>query len=246
MMTCFVLLAGASCSGKPARELSPAPSDTSAISGVERLLRDRINVLSEGTVAGVITLVRVGNETRIVTVGLADTAAKEPIRSDNTFPIASVTKPMVATAVLQQVEAGKLTLDDTVEQWLPRTVTKGDRMTIRQLLSHRSGVHEPQEDEKPPHIETLTDRDIVKIIGAKPLDFEPGTSARYSNFGYLLLGMILEKATGASLGQVLNSSIFDRAGMNDSTLAPSVGCSRICQWPGRDSRYGAQPVSGRW
>ncbi len=133
MMTCFVLLAGASCSGKPARELSPAPSDTSAISGVERLLRDRINVLSEGTVAGVITLVRVGNETRIVTVGLAHTAAKEPIRSDNTFPIASVTKPMVATAVLQQVEAGKLTLDDTVEQWLPRTVTKGDRMTIRQL-----------------------------------------------------------------------------------------------------------------
>ena len=74
-------------------------------------------------------------------------------------------------------------------------------MTIRQLLSHRSGVHEPQEDEEPSHLDTLTDRDIVKIIGAKPLDFEPGTSARYSNFGYVLLGMILEKATGASIGQ---------------------------------------------
>jgi D-alanyl-D-alanine carboxypeptidase len=58
---------------------------------------------------------------------------------------------MVATAVLRHIESGKLTLDDTVEKWLPGIVAKGDRMTIRQLLSHRSGVHEPQWlDELPP------------------------------------------------------------------------------------------------
>ena len=71
------------------------------------------------------------------------------------------------------------------------------------------------------HLVTLTDRDIVKILGAKPLDFEPGTSAHYSNVGYVLLGMILEKVTGASIGAVLDSSIFDRAGMDDSVLAPT-------------------------
>ncbi len=221
MLAALALLAGAGCSDKSARELSRAPSETSAISGVERVLRDRIGLLSEGTVSGVITLVRVGDETRVVTVGRPDTAATEPMRPDNTFPIASVTKPMVATAVLQQVESGKLTLDDTVEQWLPKTVTKGDRMTIRQLLSHRSGVHEPQSFEELSHLVTLKDRDIVKILGAKPLDFEPGTSAHYSNLGYVLLGMILEKATGTSIGAVLDSSIFDRAGMDDSVLAPT-------------------------
>ncbi len=125
MLVACALLAGASCSGTPARELSPAPSNTSAISEVERVLRDRIGLLSEGTVNGVITLVRVGDETRVVTVGLADAAAKEPMRPDATFPIASVTKTMVATAILQQVESGKLALDDSVEKWLPRHRHKG-------------------------------------------------------------------------------------------------------------------------
>ena len=221
MLAAVALIAGASCGGEPTRQPSPAPGDGSAINEVERVLRDRITLLSEGTVTGVITLVRVGDETRVVTVGLADAAAKEPMRRENTFPIASVTKPMVATAVLQQVEAGKLTLDDTVEQWLPKTVTKGDRMTIRQLLSHRSGVHEPESPEEFPHVDPLTDREIVKVLGAKPLDFEPGTSARYSNVGYVLLGMILEKVTGASIGAVLDSRIFDLAEMDDSALAPT-------------------------
>ena len=214
------LMAAAGCGVEQARDASPAPSAVSRIGEVERGLRDRVALLSEGTVTGVITLVRVGDETRVVTVGLADAAAKEPMRPGDTFPIASVTKPMVATAVLQQVESGKLTLDDTVEKWLPGLVAKGDRMTIRQLLSHRSGVHEPQWQDELPPLDKLTDRDIVKILGAKPLDFEPGTSAGYSNVGYILLGMILEKVTGASLGAVLDSSIFDRAGMDDSVLAP--------------------------
>ena len=221
LLAVVALIAGGSCGGEPARQPSSAPGDGSAINEVERDLRDRITLLSEGTVTGVISLVRVGDETRVVTVGLADAAAKEPLQRENTFPIASVTKPMVATAVLQQVEAGKLTLDDTVEQWLPRTVTKGDRMTIRQLLSHRSGVHEPQSLEEWSQLAALTDRDIVKILGAKPLDFEPGTSARYSNVGYVLLGMILEKVTGASIGTVLDSRIFDLAEMDDSALAPT-------------------------
>ena len=217
------LIAGAGCGGEQARDPSPAPSAVSRIGEVERVLRDRVALLSEGTtVTGVITMVRVGDETRVVTVGLADAAAKEPMRPGDTFPIASVTKPMVATAVLQQVESRKLTLDDTVEKWLPDTVAKGDRMTIRQLLSHRSGVHEPQWLDELPPLDKLTDRDIVKILGAKQPDFEPGTISGYSNFGYILLGMILEKVTGASIGEVLDSSIFDPAGMDDSVLAPKL------------------------
>ena len=215
------LIAGAGCGGEQARD--PSPSAVSRIGEVERVLRDRVALLLEGTtITGAITMVRVGDETRIVTVGLADAAAKAPMRPGDTFPIASVTKPMVATAILQQVEARKLTLDDTVEEWLPDTVAQGDRITIRQLLSHRSGVHEPQSlDEWLPLVK-LTDRDIVKILGAKQPDFEPGTNSNYSNFGYILLGMILEKVTGASIGEVLDSSIFDRAGMDDSVLAPKL------------------------
>jgi D-alanyl-D-alanine carboxypeptidase len=91
-----------------------------------------------------------------------------------------------------------------------------------QLLSHRSGVHEPQWLDELPPLDKLTDRDIVKILGAKQPDFEPGTISGYSNFGYILLGMILEKVTGASIGEVLDSSIFDPAGMDDSVLAPKL------------------------
>jgi D-alanyl-D-alanine carboxypeptidase len=72
----------------------------------------------------------------------------------------------------------------------------------------------------PPGLDTLTDRDIVKMFATKPLDFEPGTSAGYSNMGYVVLGLILEKVTGASIGEVLAASIFDRADMEDSELAP--------------------------
>jgi CubicO group peptidase (beta-lactamase class C family) len=93
------LMAGAGCGGEQARDPSPVPSAVSRIGEVERGLRDRVALLSEGTVTGVITLVRVGDETRVVTVGLADAVAKEPMRPGDTFPIASVTKPMVATAV---------------------------------------------------------------------------------------------------------------------------------------------------
>ena len=213
------LIAGAGCGGEQARDPSPAPSAVSRIGEVERGLRDRVALLSEGTITGVITMVRVGDETRVVTVGLADAAAKEPMRPGDTFPIASVTKPMVATAILQQVESGKLTLDDTVEKWLPGIVAKGDRMTIRQLLSHRSGVHEPQSLDELPPLDKLTDRDIVKILGAKQLDFEPGTL-------WLLqrrlhpAGDDLGEGHGCLARRVLDSSIFDRAGMDDSVLAP--------------------------
>jgi D-alanyl-D-alanine carboxypeptidase len=217
------LIAGAGCGGEQGRDPSPAPSAEARIGEVERVLRDRVALLSEGTtITGVTTMVRVGDETRIVTVGLADAAAKEPMRPGDTFPIASLTKPMVATAILQEVESRKLTLDDTLEKWLPDTVANGDRITIRQLLSHRSGVHEPQSLDELPPLDKLTDRDIVKILGAKQADFEPGTSSGYSNFGYILLGMILEKVTGASVGEVLDSRIFDPAGMDDSVLAPKL------------------------
>ena len=220
LLTALALIVVAGCSGEQAPNPSAASSSMSRIGAVERGLRERVDLLSRGTVTGVIALVRVGDETRIVTVGLANAAAQAPMRSGDTFPITSVTKPMVATAILQQVESGRLILDDTVEKWLPDTVVEGDRMTIRQLLSHRSGVHEPQSVDELPPPDRLTDRKIVKIMGAKPPDFEPGTSAGYSNFGYILLGMILEKATGRSLGQVLESRIFSPAGMAHSALAP--------------------------
>ena len=80
-------IAGVGCGGQKAQDPSPPPSAVSRIGEVERVLRDRVALLSEGTtVAGVITLVRVGDETRIVTVGLADAAAKEPTRPGDTFP----------------------------------------------------------------------------------------------------------------------------------------------------------------
>ena len=233
------LLLAVSCTG--AQEDAPGPGSGSGSAGagvdsvlgspggpptidqVESAVRERITLL-RGVFPGVIALVRVGDQTRTVAVGLADTKAGTAMSAVDTFPVASISKTMVATAVMQQVEAGTLTLDDTVEQWLPGLVVQGDRMTVRQLLSHRSGIHDLHEDllsdseRQPP--DTLTDHEIVRLAGAQSPDFPPASDGSYSDTGYVVLGMILEKAAGAPLREVLATRLWEPAGMDDTVMAP--------------------------
>jgi D-alanyl-D-alanine carboxypeptidase len=182
-------------------------------------IAQQLDDFKRGVSPGAILLVRVGSRVRVVTSGVADVKTKQPVVRENTFPVESITKSMVAAAVMRQVASGRLGLEDTVDHWLPGLVAQGEHMTVRQLLSHRSGIHEAGGDELPP-LRTLTDRTILRLAGAHRPDFGPGSAGSYSNTGYVVLGRILEKVTGAPLREVLTRQVFRRARMSNSDLAP--------------------------
>jgi CubicO group peptidase (beta-lactamase class C family) len=163
--------------------------------------------------------------------GLANREANAPVDANSLFGIGSTTKPMVATVVLQLVEEGKLKLTDTVSQWVPdlaKDVPNSDRITIKQLLGHRSGIQDYTggllDDSDLLRSANLsrreyTAKELVAFIKDKPANFEPGQSFSYSNTNYTLLGEIVEKATGTNLASQLRSRIFEPLGMNQSFLA---------------------------
>jgi CubicO group peptidase (beta-lactamase class C family) len=162
--------------------------------------------------------------------GRVNRETNAPVDENSLFVIASTTKPMVATVVLQLVDEGKLKLTDTVSQWVPdlaKDIPNTDRITIKQLLGHTSGirnyVQEPQfaEDGFNPALlsREYSGKDLLAYIKNKPALAEPGQSFSYSNSNYLLLGEIVEKATGTNLDSQLRSRIFEPLGMNQSFYA---------------------------
>ena len=121
-------------------------------------------------------------------------------RSDAPYQIASISKQFTAAAILMLEDEGKLSLDDTVAKWLPG-ITDGDKITIRQLLSHTSGLQDywPQDYSFAAMEKPITPQQIVDRWAKKPLDFAPGTQWQYSNTGYVVAGLIVEKAAGKPL-----------------------------------------------
>jgi D-alanyl-D-alanine carboxypeptidase len=155
--------------------------------------------------------------------GVADLRTGRPMRPWLHYRVGSVTKPFVATVVLQLVAEGRLSLQDTVQRWLPGILPYGDQVTIRQLLNHTSGV--PDYTLEPivrlytfPHarFRVWTPRELVALVADQPPAFPPGTAWSYSNTGYILAGMIVEAATGHKLGQELARRIFRPLGMRDT------------------------------
>jgi D-alanyl-D-alanine carboxypeptidase len=157
--------------------------------------------------------------------GVANLRSGQPMRPGLHFRAGSMTKSFVATVVLQLVAEGRVSLQDTVERWLPGTLPDGDKLTIRQLLGHTSGV--------PDHVATVyqtlygsrqgrlrvwTPRELVALVADQPLKFPPGTAWSYSNTGYILLGLIVEAAAGHTLDQELARLIFTPLGLRDTVF----------------------------
>ena len=152
--------------------------------------------------------------------GLANREWNVPNTTDTKFMIGSVSKPLTSTLMLIQVQKGLIDLDKTISDYLPEYSKKnGSRITIRQLLSHSSGI---------PNYDVIKDffprisrqqfarEDYMKLYMDSTLVFEPGTSYYYSSWGYFTLGYIMEKVTGKSYSQLMKEDIFDKLGMKDS------------------------------
>ena len=137
---------------------------------------------------------------------------------DTRFRLGSITKQFTAASVLLLQERGKLQLSDTLGQHLPELPEAWHKVTIYQLLTHTSGIHSftdiPQYRANERY--TKTPAEILDAVRTLPLDFEPGSRFNYSNSGYVVLGMLIEKLSGERYAQFLQKNIFDPLGMKDS------------------------------
>src|SRR5437763_12030739 len=143
---------------------------------------------------------------------------------DLPFQIASISKQFTAMGILLLADEGKLSLDDHVDKWVPG-VSGGDRITIRELLSHTSGLQDywPQDYMFPTMTHPTSPQGIVDRWATKPLDFEPGTRWQYSNTGFVVAGMILERAAGQPWIQFLQQRIFGPLGMHPINQDDAIG-----------------------
>ncbi|MEW4490735.1 serine hydrolase [Thalassoglobus sp. JC818] len=184
--------------------------------------------------------------------GYADVGQREPVRPESLFRIASVSKPITAIAVLQLVEQGKLSLDDKVferldyEPHLPDGVDFDERqndITIRHLLQHRGGWDRDQSfDAMFKSIEfaeelgvdpPATPETVIRVMLGKPLDFAPGERYAYSNYGYCLLGRLIEKVSGQDYESYVRDHVLEPIGVSDM----QIGSTHLAGRRSNEVRY---------
>ena len=169
---------------------------------------------------GSLTITRDGNVVYSRAIGYArvDATERKLLTAASRFRIGSITKMFTASIILQLVEEGKLELTDSLARFFPQIPNAG-KITIAQMLNHRSGIPNiapPQGRE--PGMPITKDEMLALVASGTPL-FEPGTQHSYSNSGYFLLGLILERVTGKSYAEALEERIASRIRLKDTYVA---------------------------
>jgi D-alanyl-D-alanine carboxypeptidase len=164
-----------------------------------------------------------GYEPFVEAFGIADKATDEPVTLDTHFRIGSITKTFVGTVILQLVDEGQLSLDDTIDGW-DIEVLNADRITLRHLLSMTSGLQNFSETpefaaamnaDPTQHMEP---EEVVALASGDPHS-EPGEMFYYNNTNFIILGIIAENVTGQPLNELLKTRVFDVVGMSNTGLA---------------------------
>src|SRR5262245_8311817 len=157
--------------------------------------------------------------TRSIGYGQINATERKPLTAASRFRIASITKMYTAVMIMQFVEEGKLKLTDTLDKFIPQ-VPNAQRITIWQILAHRSGIPNVRRDQitwKPGA--PVTKDEMLALIVKGTSEFEPGTKHSYSNSGYFLLSLILEKVTGKPYADALEERITSKIGLKDTYRA---------------------------
>ena len=157
----------------------------------------------------------------IKSYGFRNLKTKDSLRTHDAFQLASVSKPITATAILQLYEAGKLNLEDTIQKFIPKFPSRYNNITIHQLLSHQSGLFEYDKFNDKiwrKNKAFLTFEMILDaVIEQQPYPYyKPGKRFDYLNFNYVILAEIIEKVSGKSFEEYLQENIFNPAGMKDA------------------------------
>lgn len=219
------------CLPSPASSAAQSACPNSAMTACLQPFVDR------HTMAGAVALVATKDKiVSLTAVGYADIAAQKKMKTDSVFWIASMTKPMTATALMMLVDEGKVKLDDPVENYLPEF--KGQMVAVekdanhillkkphhpilvRNVLSHTSGLP-PVSPMERPTLDLLSLSAAVKSHAMSPLKFEPDSSYEYSNAGINTAGRIIEVVSGMPYERFMDERLIKPLGMKDTTFAPS-------------------------
>lgn len=196
--------------------------------------------LADKSVAGfAVAVLRDGRVVHAKGYGMADLEHRVPVAADTVFRVGSITKEFTAAAILKLAEQGKLSLDDTLNRYVPN-FPRGQEVSLRQLLLHISGIRNytslpgflPQSPR-----EFTTDEMIALIAGADPLyDFAPGMGWSYSNSGFYLLGVVVEKASGQRYADFVRTSLIAPLGLQSVAVDDMADIV-----PGRSEGYDKAP-----
>ncbi|MEQ1781518.1 MAG: serine hydrolase [Hyphomonadaceae bacterium] len=175
--------------------------------------------------SGTVLVAKEGKPVFRESVGLANRELNIPNTPETVFRLGSITKQFTAASILQLAEAGKLNIDDKVSKYYDKAPASWSAITIKHLLTHRSGI--PSYTGLPNFFETQAANDktpdeIVQLTANMPLEFEPGTKFAYDNTGYVLLGYVIEKVSGQSYAAYLQEHIFGPLGMKHSGFDTTV------------------------
>jgi CubicO group peptidase (beta-lactamase class C family) len=196
----------------------------SSESEVMKALRVEIeNVVAAGRFSGTVLVARDGVPVFTQAYGLADRERKISNKLDTRFRIGSMNKMFTAVAVMQLVQAGKLDLGEPLGKYMPDYPNKevSATVTIHQLLTHTGGTGDifvPEYDARRREIRTL--KDYVALLGDRGLEWEPGSRFEYSNYGFILLGAVIEKVTGQSYYDYVREHVYAPAGMASTGSEP--------------------------
>jgi D-alanyl-D-alanine carboxypeptidase len=203
--------------------------------------------VAEKRAVGIVAAVARGKETLLLNAyGKSDVEADVAMTADTIIPIGSATKTFTAIAILQLRDQGKLGLDDEITKWLPDFDTRGNKVTLRHLLAHTSGITELVDMQEVRALKLLrnpavTRDEVYKIVTRYPPQFPAGTMQTYSNTNYWLLGRIIEKASGITYEDYVEKRIFEPLGMKRSMY-----CNDSAPVPRRAFGYGMKNgISGR-
>lgn len=169
--------------------------------------------------SGTVLLARGEHVEFAASYGLADRGSGQRNTIDTKFNLASIPKMFTATCILQLVEAGAISLDDTLGMHLPDYPNReaAGRITIAHMLMHQSGIGnywQRLDELNSPHPESH--RDYLPLFADIPLEHEPGSAFSYSNGGYVVLGLIIEAVTGKNYFEHVQQAVFDKAGMTNT------------------------------
>ncbi|NHC43977.1 serine hydrolase domain-containing protein [Motilibacter aurantiacus] len=214
LLTCLLgLLAGVAAPPAQASRAHPRVEQRDAA------LQRAVDAIVAAGASGAVVLVDDGTDAWQQASGAARLEPEQAWRRDEKVRIGSITKTFVATLVLQLVDEGRLSLEDDVEEWVPGLVPGGVGISLRHLLQHTSGLFSYSEDEAfldafvtDPE-RSFTPGELVAYAVAHPPLFAPGADWSYSNTNYVLLGLVLENATGESLRSLLRDRIIKPLGL---------------------------------
>jgi D-alanyl-D-alanine carboxypeptidase len=210
-------------------------------------LRNKIDSIAHqvlqttGVPSASLAVVKDGKVVYLQAYGDARLDPHAPAQPQMRYSIGSISKQFTAAAILMLAEEGKLSLGDPVSKYVPG-LTRGNEVTIRELLSHTSGYQDfwPQDYVPPLMLQPVTAEGIMDRWARKPLDFDPGTKWQYSNTNYVIAGVIVEKVSGMPLFQLLNQRIFSPLGMK--SIADTNEHQLPATDPGGYFRYAIGPL----